>query len=110
LRVQVEAPPSQIDDGTSVDTGNMTILIDGQPIGPKQEPLSAANFSLLDAKGRSLEVVKAITTGVRAGAAQEVELTYRPTEGQAGLARFVYTGRRSSLVEVPFMLKDVPLP
>ena len=44
------------------------------------------------------------------GAAQEIELTYRPEEGQNAPARFVYSGRRVVLVEVPFTLKNVPLP
>jgi hypothetical protein len=109
VRVLVESPPHQIDDGTTLDVGGRTVIIDGQEIGPKTVSLHASNFTLLDEKGKPLQVVKAITTGVRAGPAQEVELLYQPGDGQAAPARFLYTGRRGALVEVLFTLRNVPL-
>ncbi len=44
------------------------------------------------------------------GIAQAVHLTFQPREGQADPARLVYTGRRTVMVEIPFVLRDVPLP
>jgi hypothetical protein len=109
LRLHVEAPPRSIDDGLTVPS-NMVMIVNGRRVGGDEEPLSAANFALLDAKGQPLEAVKAITSGRRAGAARELELTYQPAEGQGDPARFVYTGRRSAIVDVPFTLKQIPLP
>ncbi len=109
LRLQVEAPPTQVDDGTALDAG-LTAIVDGQRVGPREEPLSARNFALLDARGRPLEAVRAVDTGVRAGTARELELVYEPATGQALPARFVYSGRRGAVVEVPFTLTNVPLP
>src|SRR5262249_36609706 len=110
VRVLVEPPTSETDDGTAPPLGGMTIIIHGQEVGPRTVALSAANFALLDEKGKPLQVVKAVTTGVRAGPAQEVELIYRAAEGQPSPARFVYTARRGALLEVPFTLRNIPLP
>jgi hypothetical protein len=110
VRVLVEPPTTETDDGTAPPLGGMTVIIDGQEVGPRTVSLSASNFALLDEKGKPLQVVKAVTTGVRAGPAQEVELIYRPAEGQPGPARFVYTARRGALLEVPFTLRNIPLP
>lgn len=107
LRLQVEAPSAAVDD-TPLPF-NATIIIDGKPLGQPREPLSAENFGLRDRKGKPLPVVKAVNTGVSAGAAQEVELTYR-AEGKVTAAKFVYSGRRTTVIEVPFRLKDIPLP
>jgi hypothetical protein len=40
----------------------------------------------------------------------DFRLTFTPRAGQAGPAQLVYVGRRTVLVDVPFLLKDVPLP
>jgi hypothetical protein len=48
-------------------------------------------------------------TGKRSGAAREYELTYQVEEG-AEPSRFIFIGRRTAVVEVPFTLHDVPLP
>jgi hypothetical protein len=112
LRIQVQTPAGQVNDGTAAALGNATIIINGRPIGPREEPLSAANFRLGDEKGRSLKVTQAVDTGVRAGTAREIELTFESAAklGVAGPLRFVFLGRRGAVVEVPFVLKDVPLP
>jgi hypothetical protein len=109
LRLHVETPPRSLEDGLTVPS-NMVMIVNGRRVGGDEEPLTAANFALLDAQGHPFEVVKAITTGRRAGVARELELTYQPAEGQGDPVRFVYTGRRSALVDVPFTLKHVPLP
>ena len=49
-------------------------------------------------------------TGRGAGAAQELELTFRPRPGQGEALRFTYTDRRGYVIDVPFTLKDVVLP
>jgi hypothetical protein len=109
LGVQVESPPRGLNDGSSL-TGNTIMIVNGRRVGVEDESLRAANFALLDNKGRPFEVVRAENTGRRAGLAQELELIYQPTAEQTEPARFVYRGRRSVVVEVPFRLEDVPLP
>jgi len=37
-------------------------------------------------------------------------LLYQPQDGQGEPARLVLNGRRRQLVQVPFTLRDVPLP
>ena len=69
--------------------------------------LRSANFGLLDARGRRLQVTQAVYTGKHTATAQEYELTYYT--GAAAPLRFVYRDRSSALIEVPFTLKDVPL-
>jgi hypothetical protein len=109
LRIQIEAPPHGIDDGLTVP-GSLALIVNGKRVGGDEEPLSAENFALLDAKGRPFEAVKAITTGRRAGSARELELTYQQADRQGIPDRFVYSGRRSVVVDVSFTLKNVPLP
>jgi hypothetical protein len=92
------------------------ILIGGRAINfgdaPTQaeEVLTAANFTLLDAQGQALETVQVTATGKTAGRAHEYELTFRAKSGQGEAAKFVYIGPRVVQVDVPFTLKDVPLP
>ena len=73
-----------------------------------EEPISALNFALLDSKGRKLEVVEATNTGKRAGAARELELSFKLEEGKEPKT-LTYSGRRTHLIEVPFAFKDVAL-
>jgi hypothetical protein len=110
LRVAVEAPPRELGDGlATTPLLNVNIIINGRPLGEKDDLLNATNFALLDARGRAMQAVQAVSTGKRAGGAREYELTFRPTvEGQAA-ARFVYRDRQTAIVEVPFVLRDVPL-
>jgi hypothetical protein len=44
------------------------------------------------------------------GLVREVQIVFRPRPGQGKPARLVYSGRRVATVEVPFTLKEVPLP
>jgi hypothetical protein len=108
LRVQVEATALNLRDN-SIPQPTAAINIDGRVLG--DEPaLNSSHFSLLDDRGVPFQVVKAVATGKRAGGAQEYELTYQPGARQGEAARFIYRDRRTVLVEVPFTLKDVPLP
>ena len=108
LRVRVE----RVGRGTAdvpVNPFGGTVFINGRRLG-EEDLLSSLDFSLLDGKGKAFATVKAIGTGVRAGAGHEYELVYEPEAGQGEAARFVYSDRRTVFVEVPFTLKDVPLP
>jgi hypothetical protein len=71
------------------------------------------SLELLDARGQPLQRLnpEAQQRQVPANAGpQTVEVTYQARAGQAEPARLVWYGRRNVLLEVPFTLKDVPLP
>src|SRR6266545_941581 len=110
MRVDVAAMPEKLSDGSASTVFNQTIIINGRRLGEKEETLSAQNFVLLDAKGKPFRVAAAANTNKRQGAVQQYELTYLPAEGQGPPMWFVYRDRRSAIIEVPFSLKDVPLP
>jgi hypothetical protein len=111
VRFLVETPPKAAEDNSAVPI-NMNVMINGRKVSNtgSDEPLSGQNFELADAKGKLFEMVKATDTGKRAGSARELEVVYQPADGQGEPAKFTYVGRRSAIVEVPFTLKDVPLP
>jgi hypothetical protein len=71
--------------------------------GPEHE------FAVLDAKGAVLALVG---VGVHANAAGAVEhvVTCQPREGQGEPAELVYTISPSATIDVPFTLRNVPLP
>jgi hypothetical protein len=109
LRVYVDSPPRGLDDGSFIPS-TMVMVVNGRRIGnDTEEPLSGPNFALFDQKGRRLPTLRAQMTGKRSGAAREYELIYQVEEG-AEPRRFVFIGRRTAVVEVPFALHDVPLP
>jgi hypothetical protein len=109
LRVYVESPPRGLDDGSFIPS-TMVMVVNGRRIGnDTEEPLSGLNFALYDQKGKRVPTLRAQTTGKRSGAAREYELSYQVDEGVEP-SRFVFIGRRTAVVEVPFTLHDVPLP
>jgi hypothetical protein len=109
LRLQVEPATRALSDPPVLPIRGR-VIINGRELGADDDLLSALNFALLDDKGKPFRTAKAMHTGRRVGAAQEYELTYEPEPGQGRPAKFVYTDRRTVSLEVPFTLKDVPLP
>jgi hypothetical protein len=73
----------------------------------------AANWGLavFDAKGRLLPLASGeYRPGDDPRAGKVYTLFVEPGKDRSEPARFVFTGRRRVLLEVPFVLKDVPLP
>jgi hypothetical protein len=110
LKVQVEAVSHGLNDVPAANPFGATVIVNGRRIGEDDNLLTSLHFALRDDKGKAFRTVKAMSTGVRAGAAQEYELTYQPEAGQGEAAKFVYSDHRTLLIDVPFVLKDVPLP
>jgi outer membrane protein assembly factor BamB len=108
LKVAVEGVSRGLTDVPPNPFGG-NIMINGKRLGD-EDLLSSLNFALLDENGKPFRVTRAISTGLRSGAAHEYDLTYQPEAGQSEAARFIYQDRRTLFVEVPFVLKDVPLP
>src|SRR5205807_10493263 len=68
---------------------------------------------LLDAKGKAcdlVEIARQKTEIVEGKTVEKLTLVYRRQEGQGEPARLVVEGRRWASFQVPFTLKDVPLP
>jgi len=108
IKVQVEAVTRGLTDAPLNPFGG-TVIINGKRLGD-EDLLDSTNFALLDDRNRSFQVVKAVSTGMRAGAAHEYELVYEPGTGMGAAAKFVYADRRTLFIDVPFRLNDVPLP
>jgi hypothetical protein len=109
LKVQVEPASRGLGERPPLPFGG-TVIINGRRYNADEDLLSALNFELCDGRGRPYRMVRAIHTGRRAGAAQEYELTWAPGPRQGAPARFVYRDRRTVIIDVPFVLKDVPVP
>ena len=72
-----------------------------------------SQFSLQDGTGKAFRLVtnNGISSSQTGNAAMhEMELTFQPQRGQGEAAKLVLTGTKPVVVEVPFALKNVPLP
>jgi hypothetical protein len=90
--------------------GNRMLLGNGQAIMETPTPSPWTSFSLLDDKGHrySLRGVENRVQGQINGVSQESSMTYVRNPGQGEPAKFVFSGQRTVIVEIPFKLKDVP--
>jgi hypothetical protein len=66
-------------------------------------------FTLLDDRGRPLTLASGEYTLERDGLVKQFTLTYLSGKGQGKPTRLLYTERRNAFIDVPFVLKDVPL-
>ena len=72
----------------------------------------ANGLSLVDDKGESIKQIRFAIERVMhndGGFSTQYVLTYQAEKGQEA-AKLVYSGRKILNVEIPFALKDVPLP
>ena len=107
VRAAVRAAPRGLGDTGPLPFAGR-VQINGRSSSDYEELLSAQNFGLYDGKGKPFRAVRALATGRRDGTAVEYELTYQAS-GTAEPARFIYRDRRTVFLDVPFVLKDVPL-
>jgi hypothetical protein len=109
VKVQVKAPVSDLGDSTTAEVrGN--VIVNGRVIsGGSPEP-PGTSFALLDAGGKPLTLTQTEEPILRPSGVREYQLVFVPEKGQGNPVQFVYTGRRSAVIDVPFTLKDVPLP
>jgi hypothetical protein len=66
-------------------------------------------FSLVDEKNQAFKLIAA-EDQMRDNQTNEYRLTFQPPSGAPKPAKLVYSGRRNTTIDVPFVLKDVPLP
>jgi hypothetical protein len=91
--------------------GNRILLGNGQAIMETPTPSPWTSFSLLDGKGHryALRGVENRLQGQINGISQESSMTYVRNPGEGEPAKFVFSGQRTVIVEIPFKLKDVPV-
>jgi hypothetical protein len=115
LKVEVKGPPKKSDisglTGVRILRINRGIRGLDRPVSTLSAADAAARgLSLLDSKGAPLALVSGNYSLGDPNAAQTYTLMYQPRQGQEGPFRFVFSGRRTVIVDVPFTLKDIPLP
>jgi hypothetical protein len=67
-------------------------------------------LSLVDEKGQGFKLAAVEEKPTEAVGAVEYLLTFQPPEGAAAAAKLSYLGRKKTTIDVPFVLKDVPVP
>jgi hypothetical protein len=105
------APGVQVQIQVQVQ-GNARVVIAG-PIGAPAFGGGVMGLTLVDDKGKEVPMQMSRMMG-RGGApgggfTTEYTVTFPRTEGQK-LAKLVYSGRKEIAIEIPFTLKNVPLP
>jgi hypothetical protein len=110
VRVALTSPPPEL-VRAGVPARLLVLSRGGWRRGLAAGSPEGSDFTLLDARGRPLplaggEVRGSLNKGIR----HDMTLLYQPPPDQAPPARLLYVGRRIVTVEVPFTLKDVPLP
>jgi hypothetical protein len=74
---------------------------------------TADHFALQDKDGRGFRLTRVEQDVIDVKGkpfGQEYRLTYQPSPGQGEAFRFIFSGQRPLTIEVPFTLKEVPLP
>jgi hypothetical protein len=115
IRVEIHPPPESNGDAVIPRRGRFRVRVMVGGVGPAILDFigESQSLKLVDAKGESFPPpsmpnhIMRITNNV---VSHELTLLYQPKDGQAEPAKLVYHGSRSVMIEVPFTLKDVPLP
>jgi hypothetical protein len=110
VRVAVQTPQllTVLGGQVRVGRGGRVRVVAGSNGGP----VADANPAVVDADGKNLPVTKVETRPNPFGDGSSVEITLTCQTSKAGAesARLVYSGPRTHVIQVPFTLKDVPLP
>ena len=118
IRVELDQPPATNQPngqfgGVQIQ-GNVVIggmvQIGGNVLGGAGGNLG---LKLVDAKGEAFAAAGQQTHQVRINnnqVTQEATLTFKPQAGQGAADKLIYTATQPAVVEIPFTLKDVPLP
>lgn len=95
--------------GTIVIGNRMINFGDGTKPGQPDE-LTAANFTMRDARGQVVYPTKIVSRSNVPGKTRAVELHYPAPTGGPALRSLAFSAPRIVVVDVPFVLRDVPLP
>jgi hypothetical protein len=118
VKLEIEPPPANNPirgpGGANVQEVQIQIQVIGGGQVVQAFPSTSPNLpALLDGKGRAYQVAGPIETGVQANNGQVIQVltvTYRPEAGQGDADRLVLSGQRTVTVQVPFSLRNIPLP
>jgi len=107
LRVAVEKPPAR----QAAFPPGMVVVFNGDPAPSPDAAVGAIVqfLTLVDEKNQAFKLIAAEDNALDAQT-NEYRLTYQPPAGAPKPAKLVYSGRRQTTIDVPFVLKDVPLP
>jgi hypothetical protein len=115
LRVQVRPPPMGM-NGMQMFGGGGRVFVQRfngrMAVMAMQEASGLQNLTLQDAKGQNFQLANIDETPApnANGANLEYHLVFQPRSGMGEASKFVYSGQRLVTIEIPFTLKDVPLP
>jgi hypothetical protein len=112
LQVVVETPTAPEAEARAAQMRMM--FGGGMPVQAQPNDVNTVGktLSLVDEKGQAFKLV-AVENKVldsETGGAVEYRLTFQPPAGAPKPAKLVYMGQRQTTIDVPFVLKDVPLP
>ncbi len=117
LRVQVRPPPMGMNGMQMLGGGGRVFIqrFNGRmAVMAMQEVDNGGlqNLTLQDAKGQNfqLAIIDETLAPNGNGANLEYHLVFQPRPAMGDASKFVYSGRRLVTIEIPFTLKDVPLP
>jgi hypothetical protein len=116
IQVVVEKPSlnsSGMDMNAMAFGGRVRVWRGGMAPQPEnQVDAVARNLSLVDEKGQAfkLSAVETKVVDPETGDIIEYTLTFQPPTGAPKPVKLTYIGQRLTTIDVPFVLKDVPLP
>jgi hypothetical protein len=119
LHLVVEKPPAR-EAASSAEMAMVfladAVVVDVGGAAPSAPPApnSAVNaiaqiLSLVDDRNQAFKLIAA-EDQVRDNQTNEYRLTFQAPSGLPKRAKLMYSGRRHTTIDVPFVLKDVPLP
>src|SRR5262249_36964358 len=108
---RIDTPANDTEGGVIWGGGMRLRRGRGIPEGREEEKNEVAQeLAVVDAKGRSFKVVQTAVRPAEKGSPQEAHVTFQPQSGLAVPSRLIYTGQRKFVMDVPFTLKNIPLP
>jgi hypothetical protein len=112
LQLQLGAPPTRLGANGGQVAG--VTIVNNRAIGEVEEAIEAppTNFALVDSHGKAWKIKTMASHEVRNTGryTQEYDLIFEAADGAGEPARLVYRGWRLAVVDVPFVIKDVPIP
>jgi hypothetical protein len=116
LKVELKAPPKKGDFPEAVNwrivrINRMRGGFEAATMTLSAQEAENRGLALLDDKGQPFALAAGeYQRNEDMRSAQVYTLHYQPRKDQGEPARFVFSGRRTVVIDVPFVLKDVPLP
>jgi hypothetical protein len=112
LKIILDRPPMPLPRGGFGGRARFArrggLMVDEQP---NASGAAGRILSLIDEKGQAFKLTATEQkVDPQNPAIVEFQLTFQPTDGAAKPAKLVYLGRRKTTIDVPFVLKDVPVP